>query len=105
MSLNYYPAKFFVQIILLNLFFSFNIVHSADAIIDDLNICDDKDQNNWFEICESKCCCDRDLLKNENYFKSYIFLQLNRNVKSRLSVKNKLIEENSQSPPKSLFFI
>ena len=105
MSLNFYPAKLFVKLILLNLFFSFNILHSADAVIDDLNICDGEDQNNWMEVCELKCCCDRDLLENANYFESYIFLQLNRNVKSRLSVKTKLIEENSQSPPKSLFFI
>ena len=105
MSLTFYPAKFFVQLILLNLFFSFNVVHSTDTLIDDLNICDSEDQNNRFEICESKCCCDRDLLKNANYLESYIFLQLNRNAKGRLNVKNKLIEENSQSPPKSLFFV
>ena len=95
--------KIFLKVVLLNIFFFFNIVHSTDVFIDDTNFCNEEGQNNWHEKCESKCCCDRDILKYTNYFQTFSFLQSVRNLKSTSVFKNKLIEAKSQSPPKYLF--
>ena len=90
-------SKFLIFILAVVFVLNFSVVIASNLKIYDHNLCSStkSDQN-----CDEDCFFDRDLNIDEDYFQSKeIFYNVRLNI-SLCSSKEKIIDPNSNSPPK-----